>query len=451
MRGIALRIRSFFTQGHERTLKARKNIAASFLLRLISMSATFILVPITINYIDPTQYGIWLTLSSIVSWMGFFDIGLGNGLRNKLTEAVAFGHKNKARVYVSTTYILLASLSVILFLLFLVINHFLDWRVILNTIMFKDQELNRLVLVIMLMFSIQFTLQNINTVLTANHDIATVSAIGVIGQISMLFSVYLLTIYTHGSLLKLIFIFMGIPIVIQLFFSIWFYSTKYKAIAPSFKYINFRYGKDLFKVGGVFFLIQMGALILFQTDNIVIIQIFGPEEVTTFNIAYKLFSTVTIGFGIIMAPLWSAFTDAYAKNDYTWMLQIITKIRKYWLYLSMLTFIIVIISPFIYRFWVPRINIPFTLSLSMGIYTISYMWVMLHCFFLNGVGKLYLQLYSYIIIIIVNIPSAILLSKIIGISGVPVSNIIVLIGMGYLVFVQTNKILNKSADGIWNK
>ena len=32
-----------------------------------------------------------LTLSSIIGWFAFFDIGFGNGLRNKFAEAIAKG------------------------------------------------------------------------------------------------------------------------------------------------------------------------------------------------------------------------------------------------------------------------------------------------------------------------------------------------------------------------
>ena len=75
-----------FTKGHERSIKAKKNIGLSFLIKGASIAISLILVPLTINYINPYRYGIWLTLSSVVSWFSFFDIGLTNGLRNKLVR-----------------------------------------------------------------------------------------------------------------------------------------------------------------------------------------------------------------------------------------------------------------------------------------------------------------------------------------------------------------------------
>ena len=80
---------SFFTQGNKRTLRAKKNITVSFISKAISILIGFIIVPLTLSYIGEVEYGIWLTIASIISWFSFFDIGLGNGLRNKLAEALA--------------------------------------------------------------------------------------------------------------------------------------------------------------------------------------------------------------------------------------------------------------------------------------------------------------------------------------------------------------------------
>ena len=77
-------ISDFFTKGHSRTLLAKKNIAASFVVKGLSVMINLALVPLTINYVNPSQYGIWLTLSSIIAWFSFFDVGFGNGLRNRL-------------------------------------------------------------------------------------------------------------------------------------------------------------------------------------------------------------------------------------------------------------------------------------------------------------------------------------------------------------------------------
>src|SRR5690606_30861030 len=97
----------FITKGHERSVRAKKNILSSLLIKGASIAISFITLPITLNYVDSSTYGVWLTMSSIVGWIVFFDIGLTQGLRNRFAEAKAIGDEKLARIYVSTTYAIL--------------------------------------------------------------------------------------------------------------------------------------------------------------------------------------------------------------------------------------------------------------------------------------------------------------------------------------------------------
>ncbi len=66
--------RIFSNVKHERTFNVGKNILFSFILKGISIIISFLLVPLTIDYLNPSEYGIWLTLSSILGWINLFDI-----------------------------------------------------------------------------------------------------------------------------------------------------------------------------------------------------------------------------------------------------------------------------------------------------------------------------------------------------------------------------------------
>ena len=89
-KSILNRLINLVIKGHERSVKAKKNIIASFLIRGLSIGISLILVPLTINYINSARYGIWLTLSSIVAWFSFFDIGLTQGLRNNICRSTGY-------------------------------------------------------------------------------------------------------------------------------------------------------------------------------------------------------------------------------------------------------------------------------------------------------------------------------------------------------------------------
>lgn len=109
---------NFFTKGHEQSIEIKKNVFFSFILKGLSLILGLLYLPLILSYISKESYGVWLTLSSVIGWLAFFDIGLGNGLRNKFTESVAKKKIILAKTYVSTTYAVLTIITSILFISF---------------------------------------------------------------------------------------------------------------------------------------------------------------------------------------------------------------------------------------------------------------------------------------------------------------------------------------------
>ncbi|MFD2525444.1 lipopolysaccharide biosynthesis protein [Flavihumibacter stibioxidans] len=444
-------IRNYFIKGSERSLTVKRNVLYSFLIKGLSVLVGFVIVPITIGYINKVQYGMWLTLSSIIGWFSFMDIGLGNGLRNKLATAIALDDYDNAKKYVSTTYVLVMAIAVLAALIFSFINPHINWNKVLNV---NEPGLNLGFIVqwLFYLFCVQFIVQLINVVLTARQESASVSFILFLGQMGSATAIFLLSRFTEGSLFYLVLVLTGLPPLVLLIAGFFLYSGRLKAIAPSFKYIDLSNARQLLGLGGFFFVIQLGVIVLYQTSNIIITQLMGPEEVTTFNIAYKLFSVVTILLTIAITPFWSAFTDAYAKDDFVWIRSVVKKIRKFWMIVSLGAAMLLLISPVVYKLWIgDAVSIPFSLSMVVFFNVLGNAWVASHCYFLNGVGKIRLQLVMYLICIVVNIPLSIFLGRIWGIQGVVMSNILIHLLMSVVFYIQTEKIINKNATGIWNK
>jgi O-antigen/teichoic acid export membrane protein len=440
------------TKGHERSVKAKKNILASFVIKGLGIAISLVLVPLTINYINPSRYGIWLTLSSIVGWFSFFDIGFGNGLRNKLAEAKAKGEEELAKIYVSTTYAILSIIIGIVLVLFLCINPFVNWAKVLNTTPDMAGELSILVIIVFVFFCLRFVFQLINTVLSANQEPAKAAFFDFLGSLLSLLIIFVLTKTTSGNLILLGATFSLTPVLVLFVSSFWFYKRAYKRFAPALKFVKFKYARNLMSLGIKFFVIQIAALVLFNTSNIIVTQLFGPAEVTTFNVSFKLFSVITMIFSIIALPLWSAFTDAYARNEFSWIKTTLSKMTKVWILLIILTIITLVSSPWIYKMWVGNsVSVPFALSAAMSSYVIVYVWQTIHVFFLNGIGKIRLQLYLVIFSGLINIPLAIFLGKKIGLVGITLTSTLLFTFMGIIFSIQTKKILNKTAVNIWNK
>ncbi len=449
---ISLFVTKKLNRSNERSSNVIKNIMASFLIKGVSIAISFFLLPLTIGYVNSTQYGIWLTLSSIIAWFSFFDVGFGNGLRNRLTEAKATGNIANVKTYISTTYISVAIVFTIVWILFFLINFYIDWSLILNTPRQMAKELSLVAIITFTFFCIQIILKTINTILIADQKPAKSAFLDMLGQALTLIFILIFIKTTKGSLLYLA-LALGIsPILILLAASLWLFSHKYKEYKPSLRLFEKSAVKDILSLGSKFFLIQIAALAIYQTTNLIIAQVSSPENVTVYNTAFRYFSVALMASGIILTPFWSAFTEAFAQKDIVWMKNTYKKLFRTVFLLCISVLVLLAISSFVYDIWLQgKVYISFNISIVVALSVISSIFASLYSHILNGIGKIKLQLNFSNACIFVNIPFSWFLGMKFGIIGVIIPSIILNILAAFLLATQVKKILNGSATGIWNK
>ncbi len=441
-------------RGESRSVKAKKNVILLFLFSGFNFLFTLLLVPLTLHYLGPVEYGIWVTLSSVLMWFGYFDFGIGNGLRNKLAESLAKDEHELSKTYVSTAYVIFALGILVLWIIFFAVFGFINWTKIFNAPEYLSNDLSKLIFIVFLLFSLQFLLKLLSSIVNADQRPAVNGFLNFITNFSTVVLVWILSLTTAGSIY---FLGLGsslIPVIVFLTASIILFSKFYKRISPSLKWVKLNYSKDLVKLGFQFFVIQIAGLILFATDNMIITQIFGPADVKVYNIAYRYFFLIAQIFTVVLTPFWSAVTEAYVKEDYDWLRRSTRKILNVWIGLTFIVILMIIFSNFIYSIWVGNeITVPISLSIVMGIFVILFNWTNVFAYFINGIGKIKLQFYSSIFIAIANIPLSIYLAKYLnmGITGVMTATCICISVNAIWSPIQYKKIINKTAAGIWAK
>ncbi len=408
------------------------------------------LVPITIHYVNPTRYGIWITLSSIIMWMEFFDIGLGHGLRNRFAEALAKNEEELARIYVSTTYAVLGLIVSSALILFVFINPLLNWTILLNAPPEMADELTLLAFVVFSAFCFRFVLRLVQVIFIADQQPAMASLLQLLGHIVMLCGVFILTKVATGSLIYLGLILSLAPVMILSLASVVIFNGRYRAYAPSLKYVRFKHFHELMGLGAMFFVLQISVLLTTQTASIIIIQLHGPEEVAAYNIAFRYFSVLIMFFTIVASPYWSAITEAYTVRDIQWIRKTIRNLMFFVMSLALLACIMYFISDWIYLVWIGEVvQVSKGLSLYLALYSIVFIWNATFIYFLNGVGKIRLQVYYAIIAALLNVPLGVLLGSRLGPKGVVLASVIVSAAGMVLYPIQYYKIINDKALGIW--
>ncbi|MEF3427187.1 lipopolysaccharide biosynthesis protein [Bacteroides cellulosilyticus] len=436
----------------KRTNKALFNIASSFVIKGASILLSLLLVPITLDYLNPYEYGIWLTLSSVLMWINYFDIGLGNGLRNKLSEALAVGDDNLARIYVSTSFFILFLIALSIFFIFLLSKDWIDWGAFLNIPHKLGEVVSHMMTFVVLCVTIAFSLKIVTYVYFAKQMPLINNLINLLSQLFSFIFIYVLTAYCDTNKLQWVaYIYSLSPIVtLLLFYPITF--LIYKELMPSLKYVKFQYIRVLMNLGIKFFLIQLSCLLIYTTSNLIISKNISPEEVTPYNIAFRYFNIVFMFFSIIIAPMWNAVSDAYNRKEFNWIQKTMKYLQNLYFFVCIGVFIMVLMSQLVYKLWIgSSVVIPFSLTIMFAVYILILTYSSLYSNFLNGMNKLNLQLYVIIVMGILFVPMATILSQCMGIIGVALSLCIANLPCAVVNYVQYRKVINIKATGLWNK
>ena len=440
-------------RGHNRSVKARKNIFASFGIKAIGLIVAFVKVPIILNYLNIDKYGVWLTIASIVTWVNYFDMGIGHGLRNKFAIALAEKDDQKAAKLVSTAYFYVTLIFLGITIIVVPFILLADWQNILNTTLVENNELMYSVLAVFIIFIARFIFNLLTSILKGDQRPAMADLFLPIGSVLSLIIILLLDFIEKDSLF-LASIAIALPPLLTVFFAnIIFFAKKYNSYRPRISMVDNIHFKDIFSLGVKFFVIQLAGLVMFASSNIILTQIVNPEEVSIYNIARQYYTLPFMFFGIILTPYWSAITDAYTKDELFWIRNAMKKLFIIGLFFCVGLFIMFLISDFAFGVWLGKdVNIPVSLSLSFVILNTFYIFFAPLSHFINGVGKLSVSIRVVLFKIIIFLPIAVLLSKWGGATGLVLALVLVnSLPSSIIETIQYMKIINKRDIGVWGR
>ena len=419
---------------------------------MITIVSHLLIVSLTIHYLNPERYGIWLTLSSIIGWITFFDLGLSNGFRNRFAEAKALGDLSLAKQYLSTTYFALSAIVLTVFAIAIIVNCFMNWSDVLKVDSSYKEELSFVFAVVLTFTSVNMIANIFISFLAADQKIGFASLIQALGQLLSLFAVYVLSRTTTGSLTSLALFFSGVPCIVVLLVSvIMFRYGKYKMYRPTLKEVNVKLIKSICNIGVQFFIINICMLFIFEIVNIVISREFGAQSVSTYNIANKYFNVVYMSVIAVISPFWSAFTDAHTKKDYPWMRKVYSKLYIGLSVIFIVYILMIAVSKQAYAIWIgDTLDIPYDVTTAMAVSVFVQTYGVVNMYLINGIGYVRLQTILYVVFALIAWPLFVYSCRwgLVGVIAIPA---VVYLTQGIFGNIQLHKIINNKATGIWQK
>jgi len=422
------------------------------ILKVIGLATSLLLVPITLDYLDSEVYGIWLTISSILYWFAFFDVGLSNGMRNYLTKSIANEDYSAGKSYVSTTLVILSAIALVMGLFLIFPLNIFNFQDVFNTTLLDNFQLRNVMMIAILFTLALFVVRTFGMVYVALQKYAVNDAINVTGHLLALIIIYILTKTTNGNLMYVVLALTATPVAVYLLAAIPLF-LQYPQLKPSFKCYNSGAVKDIVGKGLGFFTIQFtSCLVIFGGSNIIITQYCGPESVTIYNIAYKYFNVLTIGYTILLAPMWSAYTEAYAKGDMDWIRKTFRRALYAFGLLVAGGAVMLAVSEFVYHLWIGNsVHIPYSISLAVILYVLTFNFNNCVTYLLNGLNTIFVQIITSIFFTAIYIGIVVVKGNELSVEGIVYCMAISYCSMAMIHLYQCRLLISGKATGVWKK
>jgi len=422
------------------------------------MILVFLTTSLTFKYLGKNDYGIWVTIYSIISWVYLLDFGFSNVIKTKLPALLQDDEKT-INTLISTIYVGMGGVSALIFLLYLIFNVFVSPSQFLNI---DTETVNfNLVLTLNLLFSVlilfigNFKSLFVGVIKTQIVEFSMMT-------VQLVIFITILVLYKGGllaessRLLAISLVFGLTNMVIGILFTLYFF-RKNDRMKVGWKYFDLGVLRQNTSLGLKYFIIQICMVIIFSTDYLLITKYFGVKEVANYDIVLKIFQVPMLLAITGLSPFWSIFSKNYAEKNFAWIRKTLINYNFLFIFFIIgVVLLVLIINQIIYLWMNVRFDIPMALLISISVYITMRAYTAMYNYFLNGINKINLSLWLTVFGAVINIPVCILLIKMgYGVSGIVIGTCISILPTTICLPIQAFRGINKEIaienDSIFKK
>lgn len=291
----------------------------SMIAKAAAAANLFLTVPFVLNALGPSQFGVWATLASLITFAGFLDFGLGNGTMNLVASAHGRGEEGQIGTIVREGRRALILIALLLGAIALVAVPWTPWHRLLGVPEAMSSTARA---------SVGIVIATI--VLAVPLNLATRVQLGMgqgdrafkwqaIGQALTACLVIVLT-RADAGLELLVAATVATPLLASIANNVQL-SRSVLVAQPPAQIRNPSIAAAIRNEGVLFFILQLAAALAFSADLPLISALRGPEEAGQYAIVQRLFSIIPMALGLVWMPLWPIYRQALAAGDHGWALQ----------------------------------------------------------------------------------------------------------------------------------
>lgn len=372
----------------ERVRRIAQSGAMGMISKFMNIISGIITVPITLPYLGVEQFGIWMALTGFVAFLAFTDLGISIGLQTALSKCNGQNNREKPAYYISSSLVLILIISTILCLF----SYYLLPIIDLTNIIKIEEKNSKLLLattqVLIITFAVGLPAGLIQRIFEAYQHGFYSNTLLLIGRVLSLLSVFV-CIELHLALPYMFLAYMGLPFVVLIIGGFFLFWTQ-KWLRPNVCKIRCNLIKEIFGVGGLALLAQIGASIMTVGPLLILTSKYGAAAIVPFTITQRLLGVVSIILGAFLGPLWPAYTEAKERGDFNWVKKIFFKS----IYLSCFCVVpffvfFTVFGQWVIEIWAGNEQVVPDLYLLMicNIWMVLFAGIRVFSMFLNGLGQ----------------------------------------------------------------
>ena len=434
-----LRLQAFDTsteQGRadERYRRTALTIVANIASKGLAMLLMILSVKLTLPYLGAERFGIWTTIASFASMLSLLDLGVGNALINHTARAASREDQKALQQSICGGLGLMLLLGGAVAFVLTLLAYTLPWEEIIRT---SDPKLQREVPAACAVFGLLFGLnlfttglQKVYTGLQSAYIGHLANAVGSIGAGASLFYVT----QQQAGIAQLLMATFGVQTITSLALLPILRRQGYLTLTDIGRAMTSEY-RSLLQTSGLFFILQIGVMIGWGADHLIIANALGASQVAIFSITQRLFQFVTQPLGMINAPLWSAYADAHGRGDSAFVRQTLKRSLQLTATIAILGgSLLVVFSTPIIRIWTnDQISVPFNLIVLFAIWTCCESLGGALAMFLNGCNIVRPQVITVTLLTLTALPAKIFYINHSGLPGI--------LGIYIVIYASYNIIL----------
>lgn len=284
-----------------------RNVLGAAGVRVATLLTSLVTVRLLLEALGASDYGVWVTLTSLIAWIGMMDLGVGNSLRNSVAGLVDEAQRATVQHEFTAFFQLLGAIGIVAAGALALAS---GWVPLL-----AQHRGTSLLLYLPVLLGLPLLLGG--SVMQGARQVGLQALLQNANSWWMCGFLLLCSALSWQPSLPAL---AGYWAVVYLFGLGWILARALRILQlPARRLLGRLAGAmpwQRLKVGTSFLALQVATLVLYTLGNVLVFQHLGPAEVARYDVLNKIFQIGLSFFGIIISVVWPDITRLRASADF---------------------------------------------------------------------------------------------------------------------------------------